>query len=1356
MCRAGIFNFWFYDDQEFELESGRLILRGANGSGKSVTMQSFLPLVLDGDKRPHRLDPFGSRDRRIEYYLLLEADSAHEDRTGYLWMEFVHPEKQLYKTIGIGLRAKRGGSQVGFWGFLLQDGRRVNRDFWLYDRNTWLETGNKHPLQRRALEEQIGSGGQVVQEQAAYREMVNKALFRFQENEAYQDLLQLIVQLRSPKLSKDFKPTAMYEILQQALPPMLDEELSPLSEVLEDMDEIADRLEELQLHRREMEKLQATYEKYNRFMLLQHAGDVLTCKAEVEQTRARHEQEQAGRDTAEEEQRQATRRLEAAEHRLQEVEAELEILGRHEAMEKQRELETCEARLKETEKHLEQAEERMNGHRARLRKLKQDAESAAGTLASLEEQQSGLLDELEQTAREIEFVGHDVYHLQWSRRVPADDRWRDAWRRDLVAHRQALEEAMSTARAEREARRLAQEVEAQLGEIRRERDEAERERTGCERETEREWEALREAIVQWRQKLALLPMSDEALRTALQALSQLTPESRDYAPVREPAAACFESRRQELMRRQAEAAQQRKVAEVERERLEEELKTWRESREPEPLRVPARTKARFRRGELTGAPLYEVCEFRPHVDEATRARLEEVLERSGLLDAWIAPDGRVGTLEADEEEVWIHPDPQAMGYTLADVLAPVPSDRSGLTAQAIEDALRTFRWEEASADLSSSALASAVVSAGGDYRLGPLIGQTTGKARAEYIGAETRRRTRQLMIERLMAEIEACRKLIERWDAELEALKMEESMLQQELQEFPSDAALQQAFERQAKAAYRLEAVLRQEEWIQERLREKTAVWRELQQQLAEQTASWTRLKREAELAEAIAGCGQYERGISDLHSAWGRYVETSAAKVRFEREVEETAELLAQEEEHIDEFRDSRRALQAQVGKLRQLIEELGIADLHAQISGLKAERQQLQLARKEASEKQTQARISLATLQERLRSLTTELEDQSYRLTEALARWRREMELGLVAQWREAYRKEMKDAESFRLCREIQKEYSTAYANRNRDSMTSGLLDEFNAVRHSLNEYVLNAVIDEKTGRVTIVSLRDKSNPEPLWRVLEELTELEAEQRGLLSRKDRELYEEIILRSVGKTIRQKIHRAKEWVKRMNRLMSERNTTSGLRLALEWEPKPAQNEQQLDTEKLVELLMREAHRLDDAEIDQIIAHFRDRIVWAKHNAQQERDSLRKHIYKLLDYREWFQFVLYYRKGEQTSYRELTDSRFNVLSGGEKAMAMYIPLFAATYSRYTDAGPDSPRIISLDEAFAGVDEENMRDMFQLLTDMEFDYMMTSQVLWGCYDTVPNLAIYEIYRPKDTSFVTTFHYRWNGQRRELVD
>ena len=76
-------------------------------------------------------------------------------------------------------------------------------------------------------------------------------------------------------------------------------------------------------------------------------------------------------------------------------------------------------------------------------------------------------------------------------------------------------------------------------------------------------------------------------------------------------------------------------------------------------------------------------------------------------------------------------------------------------------------------------------------------------------------------------------------------------------------------------------------------------------------------------------------------------------------------------------------------------------------------------------------------------------------------------------------------------------------------------------------------------------------------------------------------------------------------------------------------------------------------------------------------------------IKEVLDFRRWFEFKLMYTTPRQNK-KELTDNAFFRLSGGEKAMAMYIPLFAAVNARYNGAGKkDCPRIIALDEAFAG-------------------------------------------------------------------
>ena len=80
----------------------------------------------------------------------------------------------------------------------------------------------------------------------------------------------------------------------------------------------------------------------------------------------------------------------------------------------------------------------------------------------------------------------------------------------------------------------------------------------------------------------------------------------------------------------------------------------------------------------------------------------------------------------------------------------------------------------------------------------------------------------------------------------------------------------------------------------------------------------------------------------------------------------------------------------------------------------------------------------------------------------------------------------------------------------------------------------------------------------------------------------------------------------------------------------------------------------------------------------------------------------------------------------------------------------------APKLISLDEAFAGVDEMNIRDMFRLMVEFEFNFMINSQILWGDYDTVPGIAIYQLVRPENAKYVTVIRYVWNGKRKIMVE
>jgi uncharacterized protein YPO0396 len=151
--------------------------------------------------------------------------------------------------------------------------------------------------------------------------------------------------------------------------------------------------------------------------------------------------------------------------------------------------------------------------------------------------------------------------------------------------------------------------------------------------------------------------------------------------------------------------------------------------------------------------------------------------------------------------------------------------------------------------------------------------------------------------------------------------------------------------------------------------------------------------------------------------------------------------------------------------------------------------------------------------------------------------------------------------------------------------------------------------------------------------------------------------------------------------------------------------------------------------------------------------SQQSFHTIMKEI---LDYRKWFEFQLFYKKTGEIR-KELTDNAFFKFSGGEKAMAMYVPLFSSVYARFDGAShKDCPRVISLDEAFAGVDDNNIADMFRLVDELNLDYIINSQVLWGDYETVPSLSIYELIRPNNADFVTVISYLWNGKVRRLLD
>lgn len=68
--------------------------------------------------------------------------------------------------------------------------------------------------------------------------MFNQYIFGFRKEEQYEQFIKLLVKVRAPKLSKEFKPTKVYDILNDSLQTLTDEDLRPMVVQMEKMDEI--------------------------------------------------------------------------------------------------------------------------------------------------------------------------------------------------------------------------------------------------------------------------------------------------------------------------------------------------------------------------------------------------------------------------------------------------------------------------------------------------------------------------------------------------------------------------------------------------------------------------------------------------------------------------------------------------------------------------------------------------------------------------------------------------------------------------------------------------------------------------------------------------------------------------------------------------------------------------------------------------------------------------------------------------------------------------------------------------------------------------------------------------------------
>ena len=94
-------------------------------------------------------------------------------------------------------------------------------------------------------------------------------------------------------------------------------------------------------------------------------------------------------------------------------------------------------------------------------------------------------------------------------------------------------------------------------------------------------------------------------------------------------------------------------------------------------------------------------------------------------------------------------------------------------------------------------------------------------------------------------------------------------------------------------------------------------------------------------------------------------------------------------------------------------------------------------------------------------------------------------------------------------------------------------------------------------------------------------------------------------------------------------------------------------------------------------------------------------------------------------------------------------MSLHLPLFAAAHAMLNSAQPHAPRLLALDEAFAGVDDTGRSELMGLAAQFDLDLFMTGYDLWATEGAIRAAAHYDLAHSPVQHTVSALLLVWDG-------
>ncbi|MGW6262611.1 SbcC/MukB-like Walker B domain-containing protein [Streptomyces sp. NPDC055085] len=278
-----------------------------------------------------------------------------------------------------------------------------------------------------------------------------------------------------------------------------------------------------------------------------------------------------------------------------------------------------------------------------------------------------------------------------------------------------------------------------------------------------------------------------------------------------------------------------------------------------------------------------------------------------------------------------------------------------------------------------------------------------------------------------------------------------------------------------------------------------------------------------------------------------------------------------------------------------------------------------------------------------------------------------------------------------------------------------------------------------------IILVRVADEDGPLPVAAFAHKISAHRRDQAELLSDSEQRILEDALLTRLAQQIHDRTVDARDLIRGMNIDMRRRTMSSGTTVGVSWLLADHLDDEQ---RAVCALLDADAARLGPGGLARVRAHFAAQIKIAR--ARHRDLPYRELLSDVMDYRHWRQFAFQLVRPDKTEER-LTRARHSRLSGGEQSVSLHLPLFAAAHAMLNSAAPHAPRLLALDEAFAGVDDTGRGELMSLAVQFDLDLFMTGYDLWAAHASVPAAAHYDLAHTPADHTVSALLLLWDGSQ-----